>query len=240
MSADTRIASLPLQHGQETFPLQGEALSRQLSFWERHLRGAPALLELPTDRPRPAVQRYRGAAVRQVLPAALVAGLKGLGQGHGATLYMTLLAGWAALLSRWSGQSEIVVGTPVANRPRLELEGLIGFFANTLALRTSLAGDPSVAELLAQVKATTQAAYAHQDVPFEQVVERLSPVRSLSHAPLFQVLLSLDNTPGDEAPALPGLALPGLGLPAGAAGPQSPAPAAVCGARAWAPAPCSP
>ena len=132
-------------------------------------------------------------------------GLRALSQRHGVTLFMTLLAGWSALLSRLSGQSDLVIGTSVANRPRSELESLIGFFANTLALRVRLEDDPSVAELLRQIRTTTLEAYAHQDAPFAQVVEALQPPRSLSYNPIFQVMLAFDNAPGERALSLPGL-----------------------------------
>jgi amino acid adenylation domain-containing protein len=187
--------------------LQGEALQRQIDFWRAHLGGAPALLELPTDRPRPAVQSYRGDRIAVRLSPELSAQLRALSQRHGMTMFMTLLAGWSALLSRLSGQEDVVIGTPVANRPRAEVEPLIGFFVNTLALRVGVAADRSVAELLAQVKEMTLDAYAHQDLPFEQVVESLQPERSLSHSPVFQVLLSLNNTPGSGEAGLPGLTL---------------------------------
>ncbi|UXI65931.1 non-ribosomal peptide synthetase [Tahibacter amnicola] len=192
--------------------LSGERLQAQTDYWRKALADAPVRLELPTDRPRPAQQSFAGASLPLHLDAGLTRDLKQLSQTHGVTLFMTLLAGWSALLSRWSGQSDVVVGTPVANRRRLELEGLIGFFVNTLALRVSMAADPDVAALLAQVREQTLQAYAHQDVPFEQVVERLSPVRNLSHAPLFQVMLSLDNTPVGDARSLPGVALSRLPL----------------------------
>ncbi|WP_323145160.1 condensation domain-containing protein, partial [Massilia phyllosphaerae] len=167
--------------------LKGEVLEQQLGFWREQLRDAPALLELPTDRPRPMVQSYRGGSVACMLPAALTAQLKALSQRHGVTLFMTLLGAWSALLMRLSGQNDIVVGTAVANRQRKEVESLIGFFVNTLALRTRFENDPTVRELLGQVKACTLGAYAHQDLPFEQVVDAVQPVRSLSHSPLFQV-----------------------------------------------------
>ncbi|TCK33795.1 amino acid adenylation domain-containing protein [Paraburkholderia sp. BL8N3] len=175
--------------------LSGETLSRQAGFWTDHLQGAPALLELPTDRPRPAVQRYAGGRVAVTFPRELGEALRKLGQQQGTTLFMTLFAGWAALLSRLTHQHDVVIGTPVANRPRTELEPLIGFFVNTLALRVRTDDDPDVAALLQQVKTTALAAYAHQDLPFEQVVEALQPPRSLSHSPIFQVMLSLNNTP---------------------------------------------
>ena len=176
----------------------------QLAFWISHLQGAPALLELPADRARPALQSHRGASIAIELPAHLCSGLRSLGQRHGATLFMTLLAGWSVLMARMSGQDDIVIGTPTANRQRRELEHLIGFFANTLALRTRLHDDPSVAQLLERVKQTTLDAFAHQETPFEQVVEALKPTRSLSHSPLFQSMLVLDNTPAGR------LTLPGL------------------------------
>ncbi|MBV6325445.1 non-ribosomal peptide synthetase [Duganella violaceipulchra] len=187
--------------------LQGAALRRQADFWRGYLDGAPALLALPLDRPRPALQQYAGASVALTIPADLAAGLRRLSQRHGATLFMTLLTGWAMLMARLSGQDDIVVGTPVANRQRPELEGLIGLFLNTLALRVRLDGNPSVAALLARVRDSSLAAYSHQDLPFDQVVEAVQPPRSLAHGPLFQVMLNLMNTPGDGALALPGLSL---------------------------------
>ncbi|NHZ38506.1 non-ribosomal peptide synthetase, partial [Massilia rubra] len=193
--------------------LQGEALERQRGFWSAHLAGAPALLELPTDHPRPARQSHAGASVAFTLPAALTAQLQALGQRHGATLFMVLLGAWSVLMSRLSGQDDVVIGTPVANRQRAEVEPLIGFFVNTLAVRVRLDADPSVAQLLEQVKHTMLDAYAHQDIPFEQVVETLNPTRNLSHSPLFQVMLTLNNTPPGAASALPGLRLAQLEQP---------------------------
>jgi amino acid adenylation domain-containing protein len=187
--------------------LQGDTLDQQIAFWRTHLEGAPALLELPADRPRPAVQSYAGGSVALTIPAELAAGLRSLAQRHGATLFMTLLGGWSILMARMSGQDDVVIGTPVANRQRTEIEALIGFFVNTLALRVKLGDDPSVAQLLDQVKASTVAAYSHQDLPFEQVVEALRPPRSMSYSPLFQVMLSLDNMPTGGELSLPGLTL---------------------------------
>ncbi|WP_343160861.1 amino acid adenylation domain-containing protein, partial [Xanthomonas sp. LMG 8992] len=184
--------------------LQGDVLQGQVDFWRRQLAGAPALLELPTDRPRPAVQSYRGDRRMLRLSHRLSEQLRALSQRHGTTLFMTLLAGWSILLSRLSRQTDLVIGTPVANRQRAEIEPLVGFFVNTLALRVDLSGAPTVAQLLARIKATTLGAYAHQDLPFEQVVEAIQPVRSLGYSPLFQVLLALDNTPGvEQPPSLP-------------------------------------
>uniref|UniRef100_UPI00068B5399 non-ribosomal peptide synthetase n=1 Tax=Andreprevotia chitinilytica TaxID=396808 RepID=UPI00068B5399 len=211
------LPALPLQYADyavwQRQWLQGEVLQSQRDFWRDHLLGAPALLELPTDRPRPAVQSYRGSALALALPPALTARLRQLSQRHGTTLFMTLLAGWSVLLSRLSGQDDVVIGTPVANRPRTELEGLIGFFVNTLALRVKLDANPGVGELLAQVKASTLAAYSHRDLPFEQVVDVLQPPRSLSHSPLFQSLFTLNNTPQGQALGLPGLTLQVLETP---------------------------
>ncbi|CAM3390081.1 Peptide synthetase XpsB [Xenorhabdus nematophila ATCC 19061] len=187
--------------------LQGEVLEKQVNFWRDALQGAPALLELPTDKVRPAVQSYRGAHVTLTLSPELSEGLKALSQHHSSTLFMTLLTAWSILLSRISGQQDIVIGTPVANRQHSELEPLIGFFANTLALRVKLADNPTVSALLAQVKAHALAAYVHQDLPFEQLVETLKPPRSLSHSPVFQVMLALDNTPIQQSLELSDLTL---------------------------------
>ncbi|MET3498395.1 amino acid adenylation domain-containing protein, partial [Variovorax boronicumulans] len=189
--------------------ITGELLHRQLSFWREHLQGAPALLELPTDHPRSGVQDYSGTSVAIEIDEVTSQGLRALAARHGATLHMVLLAAWGALLSRLSGQSDVVVGTPIANRGRAEIEPVIGFFVNTLALRIELSGNPSVGELLAQVKATTLAAQAHQDVPFEQVIEALNPVRSMAHQPLFQVMFAWQNAP-EGTLELPGLKLQSL------------------------------
>jgi amino acid adenylation domain-containing protein len=186
--------------------ITGTVLQRQLDFWRAHLEGAPALLELPTDRPRPPVQDYAGASVAFAFDNELSANLKALSQRHGSTLFMTLLASWAALLSRLSEQDEVVIGTPVANRHRAEVEPLIGFFVNTQALRIDLSASPSVGQLLAQVRATALAAQDHQDLPFEQVVEALQPQRSLAHSPVFQVMFSWQNAP-EGTLQLPGLQL---------------------------------
>ncbi|RMR58801.1 Amino acid adenylation, partial [Pseudomonas syringae pv. syringae] len=186
--------------------LSGAVLHKQSTYWQTALLDAPALLMLPSDRVRPAQQDYTGDAVPVVLDATLSHELKALSRRHGTTLFMTLLAGWATVLSRLSGQDEVVIGSPVANRMSAEVGGLIGFFVNTLALRVNVSNDPTVETLLSRVKACTLAAYEHQDLPFEQVVELLKPVRSLSHSPLFQAMLSWQNTPPAE------LALAGLEL----------------------------
>ncbi|MGA7893129.1 MAG: amino acid adenylation domain-containing protein, partial [Candidatus Sulfotelmatobacter sp.] len=190
--------------------IAGEILQQQAAYWKTTLAGAPALLELPTDHTRPVQQDFAGGFVELVLDEPLTAGLKDLSRRHGTTLYMTLLAGWAILLARLSGQQDVVIGSPVANRGRTEIENLIGFFVNTLALRLDLSGSPSVSELLQQTKARSLAAQRHQDIPFEQVVELAQPVRSLAHSPLFQVMFSWQNAtdarlelPGLEAQPLP-------------------------------------
>ncbi|HEX9937850.1 MAG TPA: amino acid adenylation domain-containing protein, partial [Longimicrobium sp.] len=187
-----------------------EVLREQAEYWKTALAGAPGLLELPTDHPRPARQDHAGAYVGVNLDEALTAGLRSLSQRHGTTLFMTLLAGWAAVLSRLSGQADVVVGTPTANRGRAEIEGLIGFFVNTLALRVDLSGSPTVAELLEQVRARSLGAQQNQDIPFEQVVELVQPARSMAHTPLFQVMLSWQNASEDRL-ELSGLTLGGVG-----------------------------
>ncbi|PNQ41088.1 hybrid non-ribosomal peptide synthetase/type I polyketide synthase, partial [Ralstonia solanacearum] len=189
--------------------LEGEELQRQGAYWEQALAGAPTLLSLPTDRARPAQQDYAGGSVEVVFDETLSAGLKKLSQRHGTTLFMTVLAGWSALLSRLSGQEEVVVGSPVANRTRSEVEGLIGFFVNTLALRVEVGSGVTVSELLGRVKGRVLEAQAHQDLPFEQVVERVRPVRSLSHSPIFQAVFSWHNTEAVEL-SLSGLSLESL------------------------------
>jgi len=184
--------------------LRGGALERQLAYWRERLAGAPALLELPTDRPRPAVQTYRGATVSAELPAGVAARLEALGRSEGATPYMVLLGAFQLLLSKYTGSEDVVVGSPVAGRTRPETEGLIGFFVNTLVLRTDLSGDPDFREVLRRVREVTLGAYEHQDVPFERLVEELQPERSLGHSPLFQVMFAHHD--GDtlraELPAL--------------------------------------
>jgi FkbH-like protein len=178
--------------------LSGEVLERQLQYWKQALAGAPATLELPTDRARPAVQSFAGGAVTFVLSARLSTDLAALGRRTGATLYMVLLAAFALLLSRYSGQHDIVVGTPIAGRRHREVEHLIGFFVNTLALRLDLTGDPGFEAFLARVRETALGAYAHQDLPFEKLVEELNPPRDLSRQPLFQTLFSLQNLPTEQ------------------------------------------
>ncbi|MDN2718845.1 condensation domain-containing protein, partial [Janthinobacterium sp. SUN120] len=186
--------------------LAGEVLQQQLDYWKTQLQGAPALLSLPTDRPRPAVQTHEGGMVPVVIPAHVAKGLHRISQQAQATLFMALAAAFNVLLSRYAGQDDICIGTPIANRQRAELEPLVGFFANTLALRTRVDAAQCFDELLAQVKAATLGAYTHQDLPFEQVVEHLAPERNTSHSPLVQVMFVLQNAPMGKL-ELPGLAL---------------------------------
>ena len=186
--------------------LQDERLERQLSWWQAQLASAPPLLQLPIDHPRPAQPSYRGSAVEGVIDGSLSEGLRQLSQRQGCTLYMTLLAAFQLLLYRYTGQEEIVVGSPIANRNRAELEPMIGFFANTLALRSSMAGNPTFLELLAQVQERVQAAYDHQELPFERLVESLQTERNLAYNPLVQVIFALQNMPMGD------LTLPGLQL----------------------------
>ncbi|WP_129645515.1 non-ribosomal peptide synthetase [Peristeroidobacter agariperforans] len=178
--------------------LRPAVLEDQLSYWTQHLMGAPPQIELPTDRPRPAVQSYRGGNVPIALDAALTKKLRAFAKRHDMSLFMVLYAGWAVLLARLGGLDDVVIGTPVANRRRAELEPLIGFFVNTLVLRLGLDAELTIAELLQRIRRTTLQAYEHQDVPFEQVVEALQPERSLSRNPLFQVMFALQNAPMSE------------------------------------------
>ncbi|WP_246763555.1 non-ribosomal peptide synthetase [Rhizobium sp. 007] len=173
--------------------LSGERLQSQAQYWRDTLANAPARLALPTDRARPAQQSFAGASVPVVIDADLTRGLKRLSRQHGTTLFMTVLAAWAAVLSRLSGQDDLVIGVPSANRGRGEIEELIGFFVNTLALRVDLSGEPDVSELLERTRRTALAAQEHQDLPFEQVVEIVQPPRHLDHTPLFQVMLAWQN-----------------------------------------------
>ncbi|MFQ5796993.1 MAG: amino acid adenylation domain-containing protein, partial [Candidatus Bipolaricaulia bacterium] len=186
--------------------LQGEVLKSQLTYWKQQLSGSPPVLELPIDRPRPPVQIFRGARQSLQLSPTLTEELKALSRRGGVTLFMTLLAAFQTLLHRYTGQDDIVVGSPIANRTRAEIEELIGFFANTLVLRTDLSGNPSFLELLGRVRGVALEAYAHQDMPFEKLVEELRPERHLSHAPLFQVMFVFQNAPS-FALEVPGLTL---------------------------------
>jgi len=192
------LPALPLQYSDYAIWqrewLQGEVLTSQLAYWQRQLAGVP-MLALPTDHPRPALQSFRGAVYFFNIPGELSEALKELSRSEGATLFMTLMAAFTALLYRYTRQTDVVVGTPIAGRNRVEIEGLIGFFINTLALRTDLSGDPSFRELLQREREVTLDAYAHQDIPFEKLVEELQPERNLSHTPLFQVVFTYQNAP---------------------------------------------
>ncbi|MEW6742819.1 MAG: amino acid adenylation domain-containing protein [Planctomycetota bacterium] len=189
------LPELPLQYSDHAVWqrewLESESGKEQLAYWTQRLRGAPALLKLPADRPRPAVQTFAGGRVHLALSPSLVEDLKTLSRREGATLFMTLLAIFQTLVHRYTGVEDIVLATPIANRNRREVEGLIGLFANTLVLRTDLSGTPTFRQLLGRVRDVTLAAFRHQDLPFEQLVEELQPARDLSHNPLFQVAFAL-------------------------------------------------
>jgi amino acid adenylation domain-containing protein len=206
---EPELPQLPVQYAdfavwQREF-LQGPELERQLEYWRAQLAEAP-VLQLPTDRPRPKLQSFRGATRTSEIPEPLVSRLEELARAENATLYMTLLAAFELLLARLSGQTDLSVGTPVAGRTRPELEPLIGFFLNNLVLRTDLSGDPTFLEALGRVRETCLDAYAHQDVPFERLVEELQPARDLSRSPLFQAMFVLRNEP------MPVLEFPGMQL----------------------------
>ena len=204
------LPELPVQyadfaHWQQGW-LRGEILETQLTYWKQQLLGAPQLLELPTDHPRQAVQTFHGARQSMLLPRTVSDRLKALSRQEGVTLFITLLAAFQVLLHGYTNQDDLVIGTPIANRNRLEIEGLIGFFVNTLVLRTDLAGDPTFRELLRRVREVCLGAYAHQDLPFERLVEELHLARDLSRNPLFQVMFVLQNA------SLQPVELPGLSL----------------------------
>ncbi len=185
--------------------LQGEVLEKQLTYWRKQLQDLPGL-HLPNDRPHPAVQTYRGATYPLQFSPTLTQALATLSQQSGASLFMTLLAAFQTLLYRYTGQEDIAIGSPIANRHRSELEGMIGFFVNSLVMRSDLSGNPSFRELLERVRDVALEAYAHQDLPFEKLVEELDPERDLSRNPLFQVAFALQNAPM-QALELPGLTL---------------------------------
>ncbi|NCR20497.1 MAG: amino acid adenylation domain-containing protein [Microcystis aeruginosa L111-01] len=207
------LAPLPIQYGDfalwQKQWLQGDVLQSQLNYWQNQLTAAPPLLSLPTDHPRPAVQSFVGTQQEFSLSPKLSQALTELSHQQGVTLFMTLLAAFDALLYRYTGSGDILVGTPIANRNRSEIEGLIGFFVNTLVMRTDLSDNPSFSQLLTRVREVTMDAYAHQDLPFEMLVEALQPERDLSHTPLFQVAFVLQNTPKSEI-AMTGLTVTDL------------------------------
>ena len=204
------LAELPIQYADyvawQRGHLQGETLERHLAFWREQLAGAPPLLELPTDRPRPPVQTFRGAVESFALPAEESGRLKAFGRREGATLFMTLLTVFNVLLQRYTRQDDIVVGTNVAKRSMPEIENLIGFFVDNLVLRADLSGNPSLAQLLGRVRRVCLDAYAHQEVPFDKITGELRPERNLSYNPIFQVLFVLQNNP------VPRLNVPGLSV----------------------------
>jgi amino acid adenylation domain-containing protein len=214
------LEALPIQYGdfaawqRERF--QGDTLKRELAYWRECLQGRPAVLDLPTDRERPAVQSYRGGQVSFTLPPPLVERLAALARRERASLFMVLLAGFKSLLWRYSGQTDLLVGVPIAGRDRTEVEPLIGCFANALVLRTDLAGDPSLRELVARVRATALGAYAHHELPFEKLVEELQPERSARYHPIFQVMFNFrdfSTAPQD----IPGVSLEDLRVERGTA-----------------------
>jgi len=211
---------LPIQYADfarwERAAAGGEASARQMAYWRKKLAGAPGVLELPADRPRSPERTGRGGTETLVVPASTAAALRELGSRHGVTLFMTLLAALKVLLLRYTGQEDVVVGTPIAHRNRGEVERLIGFFVNTLVLRTDLSGDPTFGELLGRVRRTSLDAYTNQDVPFEALVEELQPDRDPSHTPLFQTMFVLQNAPLNPV-ELAGLTLSPMPVPAGTA-----------------------
>jgi amino acid adenylation domain-containing protein len=199
---EAELPELPIQYADyavwQRQYLSGEVLEQQLSYWTKQLAGAPAVLELPTDRPRPAVQSFRGSALSFSCSPQVSQALRAFSKREGVTLYMTLLAAFAVLLQRYSGENEIVIGTPIANRNRMEVEGLIGFFVNSLAMHVKVGADPTFGQLVESVREVVLGAYAHQDVPFERIVEELKPERDLSRAPIFQVMFAWQNAPAEE------------------------------------------
>ncbi|HET9710518.1 MAG TPA: condensation domain-containing protein, partial [Pyrinomonadaceae bacterium] len=204
------LAGLPVQYADfaewQREWLTKENLERQLQYWKQQLGGELPVLELPTDSVRPPRQSFRGAVRRFALSEELSAAIKSLGRQEAATLFMTLLAAFQSLLHRYTNQTDILVGTAIANRNRAEIEGLIGFFVNTLVLRTDFSGHPTFRELLRRIRDLTLGAYAHQDLPFERIVEELQPARDLSRNPIFQVSFNLQNAPIQEL-ELPGLTI---------------------------------
>jgi amino acid adenylation domain-containing protein len=214
---DPRLPELPVQYADYAFWqrgwLQGEVLERQLDYWRRRLAGAPEVLNLPADRSHPAIQTYRGGMRAHTLPGGLCASLRALSRQASVTLFTTLLAAFKVLLLRYGAGEDLVVGTNAANRTRREVEGLIGFFVNSLVLRTGFAGDPGFREALARVRETVLGAFAHQDLPFDRVVEELQPRRDLSVTPLFQVAFDMEPAGRVEPLELAGLVIAPVPLP---------------------------
>ena len=196
------LPELPIQYSDysawQREHLQGEPLDRLTAYWRENLAGIPKALDFPTDHARPAEMSNRGARLDFRIDGVLRERLETVGRRHGATLYMTLLTAYKTLLHRYTGEEDIVTGSPIANRQRAEIEGLIGFFVNSIALRGDLSGDPKFSELLRRIRETTLGAYAHQDLPFERLVEELRPERELNRTPIFQTLFILQNTPSSS------------------------------------------
>ncbi|MDX1997304.1 MAG: amino acid adenylation domain-containing protein, partial [Thermoanaerobaculia bacterium] len=211
------LAPLPIQYGDyaawQREWLSGPEREHQLAYWRRQLTGAPPGLDLPFDRPRPAVRSYRGGHVSVAFPRALSDRLRALAAHEGGSLFMVLLAAWKLLLARLSGEHDVVVGSPIAGRGRAEVEGLIGMFLNTLVLRTDVSGNPSFRELVARVRETALGAFAHQDVPFEMLLSELRPERDLSRTPFFQIFFNLLNLPDSRPLDLPDVRLEALATP---------------------------
>ena len=205
------LPPLPVQYADfsvwQSRRLSGETLRREIEHWREKLAGVPPFLELPTDRPRPPVQTFGGRSLPLWLEPELAGRLSALALETGTTLFMVLLAGFETLLGIYSGAEDLAVGTPIAGRNRAELEGLIGFFVNSLVLRGDLSGDPSFVDLLGRVREDTLSAYTHQDLPFEKLVEEVKPERSRAHSPIFQVMFALQNAPMGGGSELPGLTM---------------------------------
>jgi len=204
----SELPELPIQYADyavwQRNWLQGEVLAQQLAYWKQQLEGAPPVVSLPTDRPRPEKPSFRGVMHRFLLPPTLSDAVRTLSRQQGGTAFMTMLAAFQTLILHYTKQPDIVLGTDLANRTTVQTEALIGFFVNLLALRTDLSGDPTFTELLGRVREVALGAYAHQDVPFDKLVLELQPERSLSHNPIVQVLFVYLNTPQTAAP-MPGL-----------------------------------
>jgi amino acid adenylation domain-containing protein len=205
------LPPLPVQYADfsvwQSRRLSGETLAREIEHWREKLAGVPPFLELPTDRPRPPVQTFGGRSLPLWLEPGLTGRLSALALATGTTLFMVLLAGFETLLGIYSGAQDLAVGTPIAGRNRAELEGLIGFFVNSLVLRADLSGDPSFVDLLGRVREDTLSGYTHQDLPFEKLVEEIKPERSRAHSPIFQVMFALQNVPMGGGSELPGLTM---------------------------------
>jgi amino acid adenylation domain-containing protein len=214
------LPELPIQYADFTLWqrqwLSGEVLEKQLNYWQQQLANVPPVLKLPTDHPRPSTLTFRGQLTHFTINEDITKQLKALSLRYETTLFMVLLAAYAVLLFRYSGQEDIVIGSPIANRNRKEIESLIGFFVNTLTLRFDLSGQPTFLELLKRVRQITLDAYTHQDTPFEQVVEAVQPERNMSHTPLFQVMFGLQNVPSDTL-KLPELTVTPLAVESGTA-----------------------